>query len=347
MMRIPVHASKSYDIVVERNLLDKIGELCRPVASGEVMAIVTDDTVNELYGDRAEASLKAAGYRTLRVVFPSGEASKNTDTYLTIIHALAKNHVSRNDTILALGGGVVGDMAGFAAATYLRGISFIQVPTTLLSAVDSSVGGKTAVDLPEGKNLLGAFWQPSLVVCDPELLQTLPADIYADGMAEVIKYGMIRDAAFFARLEAGDLTVEEIIATCVAIKRDVVAMDEYDNGIRQILNFGHTFGHSVEAGSNFQILHGHGVAIGMMLIARALREQGSLSAESVERLSRVLKKYELPTECPFEKEALLKTALTDKKRRNGTIGLVLVHEIGDAFVKKIPIEDMGQYLVVE
>lgn len=249
MKKIEVTASRNYTVHIGSGILPELGPLLRAQVPGERVCIVTDDTVQALYGAQAEASLTQAGFAVCTFAFPHGEQSKCAATYLKLLNFLAEQHLTRTDAIVALGGGVPGDLAGFAAATYLRGIAFAQVPTTLLAAVDSSVGGKTAIDLDAGKNLAGAFWQPCLVLCDYDTLQTLPEEIFADGCAEVIKYGVLGDEALFAHLEQYGLAFdrERVITRCVEMKRDVVAADEFDNGQRQLLNLGHTLGHAVEA----------------------------------------------------------------------------------------------------
>ena len=273
-----------------------------------------------------------------------GECSKSTECYLQVVSFLAANRFTRSDAIVALGGGVVGDLGGFCAATYLRGIGFVQVPTTLLASVDSSVGGKTAVNLPEGKNLLGAFYQPYLVLCDPAVLKTLPKETYADGMAEVIKYGMICDRALFEELEAETLDDGEIITRCVTIKRDIVEADEHDRGCRALLNYGHTIGHAVEKCSDFAVSHGSGVAIGMAMLARSMVAQGTMAAEDAKRLCALLEKYELPTLCAYRAEALYEAALNDKKRAGDTLSLITVPTIGRGEVTSIPVEALLEHI---
>ena len=265
MNAVQVKASREYDVLIGAGLLDRCGELIAAVHKPCTAAIITDDTVNALYGERVEASLAAAGYKVVRFVFPHGEENKNLMTFAAAQNFLAENRLSRSDLVVALGGGVVGDLAGFVAATYLRGIRFVQLPTTLLAAVDSSVGGKTAVDLPAGKNLCGCFSQPSLVLCDYETLSTLPEETFAEGCAEVVKYGVLADEGFFSALEEKGVKGEEeaVITRCVSIKRDVVCADEFDNGERQKLNLGHTVGHAIEQNSNFSVSHGAAVAMGM------------------------------------------------------------------------------------
>ena len=270
MTTVPVKASREYEVRIGSGLLRGAGEVVRQVCGGEAVMLVCGDIVNGLYADGVQGSLEAAGFRVCRFVYPHGERSKTAQTYFSLLNALAENGLTRSDCIVALGGGVTGDLAGFAAATYQRGVHYVQIPTTLLAAVDSSVGGKTAIDLPAGKNLAGAFYQPSLVLCDYDTLNTLPEDVFTDGCAEVIKYGVIWSEGLFERLKAPIRPqLEMVIARCVEIKRDVVQQDEFDTGVRGLLNFGHTIGHAVEKCSDFAVSHGRAVAIGMALITKA------------------------------------------------------------------------------
>ncbi len=332
---IEVKASRSYDILIENGLLATVGEQCRRVLRGKKVLLLTDETVGDLYLDSVCESLGRAAFEVHCLAVPVGEASKSTQTYLQVVSLLAAKGFTRSDAVVALGGGVVGDLGGFCAATYLRGIGFVQIPTTLLACVDSSVGGKTAVNLPEGKNLLGAFYQPWLVLCDPQVLRTLPANVYADGMAEVVKYGMICDRALFEALESDGLDDAEIIKRCVAIKRNVVQADEHDHGCRQLLNFGHTVGHAVEKCSEFAISHGSAVAIGMAMVARA-----TMKAEDTARLEALLKRCGLPVQCTFSAEALYKAACNDKKRDNDTLNLIVCEAIGEGKIHPIAVAEM-------
>lgn len=340
MEKIEVGTSQRYEIRIEAGLLDAVGEQCADVLRAEKVLLISDSNVAPLYGERVRTSLRKQGYAVQGLVIEAGEASKNATQFLAVIHALAEGGFSRSDAIVALGGGVVGDLAGFCAATYLRGIPFVQIPTTLLACVDSSVGGKTAVDLPQGKNLLGAFYQPRLVIVDPLVLRTLSPSIYADGMAEVIKYGMIWDAELFEALEQHRLDDAAIIKRCVTIKRDVVEQDEFDNGLRLILNYGHTFGHAIESCSAFAISHGSAVARGMSLMAHALPGGEQLAA----RLDALLMAYGLETTCPFEAQALYEVALSDKKRRGQTVRLITVPTLGKAEITDVPAVQLLDYL---
>ena len=340
MRTVTVNASRSYEIKIGPGLLSSLGDEAADLGNAKKIAIVSETNVYPLWGIQAENSLKNAGLEVYSFVFPAGEASKSPETYLNLLNFLAEHKLTRTDLIVALGGGVVGDLAGFAAATYLRGIRFIQVPTTLLAAVDSSVGGKTAIDLPGGKNLVGAFWQPSLVLCDTDTLTSLPRDVFLDGCAEVIKYGILYDEAFFSYLEntGTDFDREAVIARCVEMKRDVVMEDEFDTGIRMKLNLGHTIGHGVEAGSHFTLSHGRSVAIGISIVSRASKCPDS------DRIIGLLKQFGLPTAADADAETLFQYALSDKKRSGGTVNLIIPHKIGDCAIVPTPVEKILPFI---
>ena len=339
MRRVHIDASTQYDVLIGEGLIDHAGELTAKAVKPCKCAIIADDTVDELYGDRVQISFKYSGFDTVRYSFPAGEGSKHLQTLSDILEFLAQQHMTRSDMVVALGGGVTGDMAGFAAAVYARGIRFIQIPTTLLAAVDSSVGGKTAVDLKAGKNLAGAFHQPSLVVTDTDVIRELPAEQLACGAAEVIKYGVLYDEALFAALERGDWhgDMDAVIERCVEWKRDVVAEDEFDTGSRAFLNLGHTFGHAIEKCSGLRVTHGQGVAIGMLMAAAS----AGCDDDMVLRLARCVRANGLSTHCPYAAAALAEAALTDKKRAGDTITLVLPERIGKCYLKKIPVGGAG------
>lgn len=337
---VKVGTSRTYEIHIEEGLLSRVAEECSAVLKSEKLLLLTDSNVAPLYAETVHNALSDAGYAVYEYVIPAGELSKSTEQYLRVVSALAKEGFSRSDAIVALGGGVVGDLAGFCASSYLRGIPFVQIPTTLLACVDSSVGGKTAVNLPEGKNLLGTFYQPRLVLIDPLTLKTLTPDVYADGMAEVIKYGMIRDAELFNALERRAWTDMQIITRCVTIKSEVVAADEFDNGCRLLLNYGHTIGHAIERCSGFEISHGSAVAIGMSVMAHAEQDGAALS----QRLDAVLRSYQLPTSCGFSAEELYGAAMVDKKRRNQTLHIITVPTLGNGTVVTIPVEELNTFL---
>ncbi len=334
---IKVSAGRPYHVVVGENLLQLCGGYIRQVSGAKVSAIVTDSNVAPLYAEQVERSLRAEGFQVVRHVIPAGEQSKSLAELGRLYSFLAGSGVTRSDLVVALGGGVVGDLAGFAAATYQRGVAVVQMPTTLLSQVDSSVGGKTAIDLPEGKNLAGAFWQPSLVLCDTATLATLSDEIFADGAGEVIKYGAIQSKELFKRLCDGALKTEtaDIIAQCVDIKREVVEQDELDQNLRAILNFGHTLGHAIEKESGFAVSHGKAVAIGMVLITEASERRGFTKSGTTQRIRDCLAGYGLPTQSPYPLNILTPHCYGDKKRSGDDITLVFLKEIGAAFLHKV------------
>ena len=340
MRTVKVSASKTYDIKIGPGLLSSLGDEVKALGKARKVAIVSETNVYPIYGKTAENSLRNAGLDVVSFVFPAGEESKSVETYINLLNFLAENKLSRTDMIVALGGGVVGDLAGFAAATYLRGIRFIQIPTSLLAAVDSSVGGKTAIDLPAGKNLVGAFWQPSLVLCDTDTLTSLPQDVFLDGCAEVIKYGILYDEPFFSYLESAgpDFDREAVIARCVEMKRDVVMEDEFDTGARMKLNLGHTIGHGVEASSHFALSHGKAVAIGMAIVSRASR------CPDNDRIIAVLEQFGLPTATKTNADTLFAYALSDKKRSGGMVNLIIPRAIGNCEIVPTPIEQIKSFI---
>lgn len=334
MNTVRVTASSTYEVKIGSGLLAELGQETRAVTKGSVL-VVTDETVAPLYLAKVYQSLKAAGLNVHTASVPAGERTKCVEYYVNLLNILAAKQLTRTDAAIALGGGVVGDLTGFAAATYLRGIPLIQVPTTLLAMVDSSVGGKTAIDLPAGKNLVGAFHQPSLVLCDPDALNTLPAATFRDGCAEVIKTAILFDPQLFAHLrERGtDFDREYVITRCVECKRDVVCADEFDKGERQKLNLGHTIGHAIEQCSHFTVSHGQAVAIGTAMMARAFYP-------NPKEIESVLHTFGLPTETDFSAEALANAALSDKKRAGDTLTLVVPRAIGGCTLEKIPVTEL-------
>ena len=345
MKSVTINASRRYEVQIEKGLLSRAGAcLSALLPPPRTVMVVSDDTVFALWGEKLIRSLSDAGYTVKQFVFPHGERSKTPETLLALWNALAAEGLTRTDCLAALGGGVVGDLVGFAAATYLRGISFVQFPTTLLAMVDSSVGGKTAVDLPAGKNLVGAFHQPVGVFCDTDTLSTLPREIFADGCAEVIKYGYIGDPVLLEMLEGGFAKEpDEVIARCVADKRDIVEADERDTGVRQLLNLGHTAGHAVEHCSNFEISHGSAVAIGMLLMTRAAIESGLCDPAVLPHMEKMLRAYSLPTECRFDAASLASVAMGDKKRNGKKITLVLPRTLGESVLYPIDANDLEAF----
>ncbi|HPX04180.1 MAG TPA: 3-dehydroquinate synthase [Synergistaceae bacterium] len=336
---------KRYPIHIGAGLSCNTGRLASELTGPTKAALITDDKVDRLWSERITVSLKSAGFVVSRHVIPNGEVSKNIENYIKILGFLSDNKLSRSDTLFALGGGMVGDIAGFAASTYLRGIRFVQIPTTLLAMVDSSVGGKTAVNLDSGKNQAGTFFQPDLVVCDPELLSSLPDDIFRDGCAEVVKYGVIADRRLFDMLKVPlGPQLEEVIERCLTIKSRLVYEDELDTGPRQLLNFGHTFGHAVEKCSGYAVTHGKAVAIGMVMAAHIAEKMGICSSDCCRKIENMLTSFELPHKTGLSGTELLNAIISDKKRSLEEITLVLPEEIGSCVLKKTPVKDLGSVM---
>ena len=343
---IHVTCSRDYDVLIGSGLLQKAGSLIREVHAPCKVALISDSNVAPLYGRTVGDALQAAGFEPVTFVFPAGEASKTLATYGDILDFCAKERLTRTDLIVALGGGVTGDMAGFAAASYLRGVEYVQMPTTLLSAVDSSVGGKTAVDLPAGKNLAGAFKQPLRVLCDIDTFDTLPEEVFRDGCAECIKYGVLcspRLLDIFAEGTARE-HIAEVVAESVRIKAEYVAGDEFDTGIRRYLNLGHTIGHAIERTANFSLLHGHCVAIGMVAICRAGEALGITEPGTADRLTAICETNGLPVSCSYSTEELLDGALADKKRTGDNIALIIPKRLGECVTHTVPVSELGTIL---
>jgi 3-dehydroquinate synthase len=339
VVKVPL-GSRSYSILVGEGLLARLGTECRRLELGRRCAVVSDRNVAPLYAKFVQKGLRDAGFDPASIVVPAGETAKSLKTVQSCYDQLAALRLERRSFIVALGGGVIGDLAGFVAASYLRGISFVQAPTTLLAQVDSSVGGKVGVNLEAGKNLVGAFYQPRLVLCDLATFDTLPAREYRAGLAEAIKYGIIFDAPLFTRIER-DLpkllrrdsrTLTDIVARCCEIKAAIVGKDETESGLRQILNFGHTVGHALEAISAYgKYLHGEAIAIGQVAAAHLSSAQLGLPARDVERIVRLLQRAGLPTTVRLnraQKKSLFAAMRLDKKVRGGEIKLVLARRIG-------------------
>ena len=335
---------REYDIVMERGLLERAGQLCKAaLPRAHKLAVVTDSKVGPLYAHKVKAALEQAGFAVQVTVLPAGEHTKCVDSLSTLWEGFMDFGLTRTDAVVALGGGVIGDLAGFAAATVLRGVDFVQIPTTLLAQVDSSVGGKVAIDLKAGKNLAGAFWQPKLVLMDPDVLNTLDDKTFADGMAEVIKYGCIRDSAFFAFLEqhpsrAGIMTeIESVLYTCCHLKREVVIADERDTGVRMLLNFGHTLGHAYELAGKYEVwTHGQAVAAGMVKAARLGTALGVTPDGTAQRIAALLERFGLPTAIDCTREQSADAVGLDKKGAGDSISLILLDSIGNAVTRKMP-----------
>jgi 3-dehydroquinate synthase len=347
---IRVNAGGGYDIVISispDSLLHEVGDKIRAaLPKAKIAAIITDDNVKKLYLEPVVKSFSTSHSplptpQLIHYSIPPGEDSKNGGQYLSLLDWLCENKLTRSDVIVALGGGVVGDLAGFTAATYLRGIPFVQIPTTLLAMVDSSVGGKTGIDLRTGKNLAGVFYQPSLVLCDTSALASLPESVFKDGCAEVIKYGMIASPEILELLKTHTLEttfglVNELIEKCISIKRDIVQLDEFDTGDRMLLNFGHTIAHAIEKLSGYKISHGFAVAAGMAIDTRAAFRKGLCPKDRIDALEHLLNKFGLPNSADYSAKELYEAALFDKKLAGDQITIIIPTAFGKSELKKIP-----------
>ncbi|WP_455139570.1 3-dehydroquinate synthase [Thermophilibacter sp.] len=346
-------ASASYDVHVGAGALGELGSVARETAGGARCCVISETNVAPLYADAAEASLAAAGYDVAeRLVFAAGERHKNLGTLGGLLEGLADRELTRSDVVVALGGGVTGDVAGLAAALYLRGCPVVQVPTSLLAMVDSSVGGKTAVDLAAGKNLAGAFWQPAAVVADVRCLSTVDEGLFRDSCGEVVKHAVLADPAMLDELTGRPLTrsqadegrLVDVVARNVAIKRDVVDADERESGVRQTLNLGHTIGHAIEAASDFSLGHGSCVAAGLCMMARASARRGWCSAETAERIVACVAAHGLPTGSDVATDELMRYATHDKKRRGDGVNVVVPAEVGRCEVRRVSFDELRELI---
>ena len=345
MKTVVIPTGKPYEVLIGRGLIGRAGQEIARVHAPCRVCVVSDSRVSALYFFSLEAALKAAGFESRLFTFPEGEASKTLQTFGEAEAFLFASGLTRSDLVVTLGGGVAGDLGGFAAACYQRGIPFVQIPTSLLCAVDASVGGKTAVDLPGGKNMVGAFHQPILVLCDTAAFSTLDEKRWADGAAESVKHGLIRDTALFERMSS-PLWREDVDSTVemnLEVKKSFVCGDETDRGKRQLLNFGHTVGHAVESLSGFSLSHGQAVAIGMAAEMRAARRMG-MSAAGENDVIPVLRSLGLPTECPFRYREVVEAALGDKKRAGNTITFAVLDRIGQARLEKTDLDTFAEYV---
>lgn len=343
---------KTYPIHIKKGLLDNIGEEIKKMYNNRKIAIITDANIDRLYGEIIQSKLEKEEFEVKKVVLEPGEKSKSFEILQQVCDELLDFELTRGNLIIAFGGGVVGDLGGFAASILLRGIPFIQIPTSLLAQIDSSIGGKVAVNTVKGKNLVGSFYQPLAVFIDPDLLKTLEDRFLYDGMAEVIKYGAIRDSKLFHELlqyrtkEELFKNLESLIYTCCSIKKNIVEKDEKDIGERMILNFGHTIGHGIEQYFNYETYtHGEAVAMGMYAITKASEELGITSAGTTVKIQELLSKYELPWELPtLDKKEIVNTMKLDKKNSGRNINLILLRNIGEAFIQKIDNKDIEKYI---
>lgn len=351
MDTIHIQASTSYNVIIKRHSLPHIGEHLQEIKPTCSVMIVTDDNVGPLYASTVSDSLEQVGYTVHTYTFPHGESEKNGHRLMDLVDTLGHAKLTRKDLIIALGGGVVGDLAGFAAATYLRGIDYVQVPTSLLAAVDSSVGGKTAVNLECGKNLWGAFKQPILVLCDPETLSTLPKDEWINGCGEIIKYGFLGHPELLDQLRDRPLlqypeNLDSIISQCVRIKAHVVEVDEKESGLRTTLNLGHTFGHGIEHGSAFTIPHGNAVALGLLIMARGAVAHEELDSTIIPSIEQLLVVHELPTTTTIAKDVILEEASHDKKASGSSITIVVPTGYGTSVLKQVTFIELAKYCIV-
>ncbi len=336
---------RSYPIIIEKGLINRVSEEIRKVYKGKKIFIITDDNVNKYYGGKISEELKKNDFEVKLLALKPGEETKNFNTLPIVYNELLDFNLTRSDLIIALGGGVIGDLAGFVASTYLRGVDFVQIPTSLLAQVDSSVGGKVAVDLDRGKNLVGSFYHPKCVLIDPEVLNTLDNRFFVDGMAEVIKYGCIKDEQFFNYLEKMEdnqqliSNMEVVIHKCCDIKRKAVENDEKDKGERMLLNFGHTLGHAIEQYYNYtKYSHGEGVAIGMYVISKISEEKGLTKKGTSQRIKDILVKYNLPYELDVNIEETLEAINLDKKKLGNDLNVIILKEIGNSEIYKTTAE---------
>ena len=336
-----IKTSQPYAVHIGAGLIAHSGELAAAVTDARRCALVTDSHVAPLYAQSVISSLENAGFTVHLYELPAGEEHKTLDTVAQLLSFFARAGLTRTDFAVALGGGVVGDMTGFACAIYQRGIDFIQIPTTLLAACDASVGGKTAVDLPEGKNLAGAFHQPRLVICDTDTFSTLTDAVFSEGMAEVIKHALIADKDLLHTLDT--LSLDDLVRRNVEIKASFVCSDEHEHGQRKLLNFGHTLGHAVELCSDYTIPHGEAVAIGMALICRAAEKLGHSPAGTADTVCSMLRRHSLPFECHFSAEDIFRAATADKKRSGDSIDIVILEEIGRAKTLRLTLQQLREF----
>ncbi|CDZ75607.1 3-dehydroquinate synthase [Peptoniphilus sp. ING2-D1G] len=347
MTKVQINTGFSYSVLIEKGLFQKIGPLLKNEIKGKAL-VLTDERVGNLYADLILKQLKESEIQGDIYRVKEGEDSKSLCVYGEILEYMAANNYHRNDTLISLGGGVIGDLGGFVAATFQRGMEYIQMPTSLLAAVDSSVGGKTALNLREGKNLVGAFKQPLAVYCDPEVFKSMERERFADGVAESIKYGILFDRDLFnlfkSPLTKEDERLEELVEKAVKHKAEVVARDEFEKDERKLLNLGHTIGHSIERASGFKITHGHAVAIGMAVMAKACSKRQILKETERDEILEVLKKNDLPTDTSFSVEVLFEHIYKDKKSDGKNITIVEIEEIGKCRLKKIPLLSFKEYI---
>ena len=344
MKTVKVQSSRPYDIIIEKGAINDVAKFIPDILSApRKICVITDSTVRTQYAEVVTASLRNAGYDTFKILFPSGEHSKNLTTYSNMLDALSDEAFTRGDLILALGGGTVGDIAGFVAGTYMRGVNYIYVPTTLLAIIDSSLGGKTGLNLIGGKNLAGIFWTPSVVIVDPLVLETLPEDNLRDGLAEALKFAIISDSSLVTPIK--DRNYSYIIDRCISIKRPLVEVDEYDTGLRQLLSFGALIGNAIEKLSSYSTSHGEAIAVGMVAEARAAYNAGYSKVDVTSEIENTLNDFGFDTEINYKGEDLYRLALLDKKIRDGFVNIIVPDVIGKCSIRKITLPELENYVM--
>ena len=346
-MLININTQQPYTIEIKKYLLDEIGVKLLSFKSLSKVCIITDINVHKLYTHHLVQSLTNTGFEVHKIVFDNGENTKSFEHLEQIINYLADEKFTRSDLLIALGGGVIGDLTGFAASIYQRGMDYIQIPTTLLAAVDSSVGGKTAINLHAGKNLVGTFWQPKAVYLDTALLETLPKKELQNGLSEIIKSGVILDKSILQKLDSHEpselgMIIEDLIISAINVKKQIIEIDERDSGLRQILNLGHTIGHSIEKCSNFTIPHGMAVAIGLMAIVKISEKKGTAKKHMSLFLSQLYEKYSFDLSCKFTAAQLAKAANSDKKRHGDAITIAVPQEFGKCTLQDVNINQLEE-----
>ena len=344
LKKIHIDANKEYDVFLGEALLEEAGNIILQLKSKCRAVVITDTNVDKHYSKKVMSSLENAGFEALKFVFNAGENSKSAKTFVDILEFLAENKITKSDILVALGGGVVGDITGFCASCYLRGVDFVQIPTTLLSAVDSSVGGKTAINLNAGKNLAGAFYQPLCVICDTDTFKTLEEREISCGYAEIIKYSVLFDNSFFKSLADRNMTTGEIVEKCVCFKRDIVNADEFETGLRRLLNLGHTAGHGVEKLSGFSLNHGESVAVGMVIATKISENLGLCEKNTHKELEKILSLYNLPVKYDVDVKMLYDACLSDKKRKSTTLSVILPKSIGECIIYDVQVQDFYELL---
>ena len=346
MKAVKINTTKKYSVHIGENLLAQAGALISSVVPIGKIAIITDDNVDKLYSKSLEEALTAQKFEVTKYVIKNGEHSKSAENYLLLLDFLAKNKLHRSDSVVALGGGVVGDLAGFVAGTYMRGIRFIQIPTTLLASIDSSVGGKMAINLDAGKNYVGVTYQPSIVVCDTNTISTLPEDVYYDGLGEGVKYAILKGGKIFEHFNNGinKNNLEEVIYECIRIKKRLVEKDEEEQNVRKLLNLGHTFAHAFERMSDYTITHGKCVAMGISEIARISNKQKYLSDTEYLEIKKLLEKNHLGEVIDYDKEKLIECMLMDKKVEGNNVVFVIIEKIGKCKTLSVPKEKLMEFI---